>query len=290
MDVEKLKAGARRRDRQGGDAPRSTPRELQKAKNQLAARAVFQRERVTGIWRRSIGVDWIVAHDPSRPFTSAAKFDAVTADDVLRVAKKYLVKTNLSMLTLAAAAATRRRRSGAEVNEARLMIVAALFVRCPRVAQTRRRPRAAAADAPTGGTTAPRRRAAERRSVEGQERSVHPAEPAADHQGERRRRVARRRRANGMLLITVPRHRLRSVDVTLALEACPTRPSRIDKTGLAQFVAGMLRKGTAKRTADQTRRTPSTSSAAASARRRRATASTCRATRARANCRCASIS
>jgi predicted Zn-dependent peptidase len=42
----------------------------------------------------------VVSHDPTRPFTSAAKYDAVTADDVMRVAKKYLVKTNLSMLTL----------------------------------------------------------------------------------------------------------------------------------------------------------------------------------------------
>jgi zinc protease len=74
-------------------------RELQKAKNQLAARAVYTRERVSGL-ATNIGVDWVVAHDPARPFTSAAKFDAVTADDVLRVAKKYLVKTNLSMLTL----------------------------------------------------------------------------------------------------------------------------------------------------------------------------------------------
>ena len=48
----------------------------------------------------NIGVDWVVAHDPTRPFTSAAKYDAVTADDVMRVAKKYLVKTNLSMVTL----------------------------------------------------------------------------------------------------------------------------------------------------------------------------------------------
>ncbi|MGZ3442824.1 MAG: hypothetical protein ACXVDD_25060, partial [Polyangia bacterium] len=64
-----------------------------------AARAVYQRERVSGL-ATNIGVDWVVAHDPARPFTSAAKFDAVTADDVLRVAKKYLTKTNLSMLTL----------------------------------------------------------------------------------------------------------------------------------------------------------------------------------------------
>jgi zinc protease len=98
MDVEKLKAAL---DEEIGKVAsvKVEARELQKAKNQLAARAVYQRERVSGL-ATNIGVDWVVAHDPARPFTSAAKFDAVTADDVLRVAKKYLIKTNLSMLTL----------------------------------------------------------------------------------------------------------------------------------------------------------------------------------------------
>ena len=55
---------------------------------------------------------------------------------------------------------------------------------------------------------------------------------------------------NGMLLITVPRHAVPSVDVTLAVRV-PDTAEPIDKTGLAQFVATMLRKGTQKRTADQ---------------------------------------
>lgn len=98
MDVEKLKAAL---DEEIGKiaATKVDAHELQKAKNQLAARAVYQRERAAGL-ATNIGIDWVVAHDPTRPFTSAAKFDAVTADDVQRVAKKYLVKTNLSMLTL----------------------------------------------------------------------------------------------------------------------------------------------------------------------------------------------
>ena len=98
MDVEKLKTAL---DEEIGKiaSAKVDARELQKAKNQLAARAVYQRERVSGL-ATNIGVDWVVAHDPARPFTSAAKFDAVTADDVMRVAKKYLSKTNLSMLTL----------------------------------------------------------------------------------------------------------------------------------------------------------------------------------------------
>jgi zinc protease len=98
MDAEKLKA-ALDEEIAKVTSTKVDAHELQKAKNQLAARAVYQRERVTGL-ASNIGVDWVVAHDPARPFTSAAKFDAVTADDVMRVAKKYLVKTNLSMVTL----------------------------------------------------------------------------------------------------------------------------------------------------------------------------------------------
>ena len=98
MDVNKLKA-ALDDEIAKITTTKVDAHELQKAKNQLAAQAVYQRERVSGL-ASNIGVDWVVTHDPTRPFTSAAKFDAVTADDVLRVAKKYLIKTNLSMLTL----------------------------------------------------------------------------------------------------------------------------------------------------------------------------------------------
>jgi zinc protease len=75
-------------------------RELQKAKNQLAAQAVFRRERVQQM-ASQIGTDGIVAHDPLRAFHAAQKYDAVTAADVQRVAKKYLQASNLSMVTLA---------------------------------------------------------------------------------------------------------------------------------------------------------------------------------------------
>ncbi|HEX4460840.1 MAG TPA: pitrilysin family protein [Polyangia bacterium] len=75
-------------------------RELQKARNQLAARAIYERERVTDI-ATAMGINWIVSHDPLRAFTAPAKYDAVTADDILRVAKKYLVPSNVSIVTLA---------------------------------------------------------------------------------------------------------------------------------------------------------------------------------------------
>jgi zinc protease len=80
----------------------STPidaKELTKAKNQLAARAVFQRERVNEI-ASQIGSGTVVAHDPRHAFSAPEKYDAVSADDVLRVAKKYLTRENSSHVTL----------------------------------------------------------------------------------------------------------------------------------------------------------------------------------------------
>jgi zinc protease len=79
-------------------------KELAKARNQLAARAVFERERVSQI-ATQIGIGGIVAHDPLHAFTAPAKYDAITAADVQRVAQKYLVTTNHSLVTLQPAAA-----------------------------------------------------------------------------------------------------------------------------------------------------------------------------------------
>jgi zinc protease len=55
---------------------------------------------------------------------------------------------------------------------------------------------------------------------------------------------------NGLELIVVPRATIPSVEVTLAVRL-PETADPIDKSGLAQFVAAMLRKGTHKRSADQ---------------------------------------
>ena len=73
--------------------------ELAKAKNQLAAQAVYRRERIEDL-ATSMAQSWIVDHDPMHPFSAAEKYDAVTAADVQRVAKKYLVPTNRSLVTL----------------------------------------------------------------------------------------------------------------------------------------------------------------------------------------------
>lgn len=62
--------------------------------------------------------------------------------------------------------------------------------------------------------------------------------------------VTRATLPNGMLLIVVPRHQIPSVEVTLAVKT-PDTAEPIDKTGVGQFTAAMLRKGTKTRTADQ---------------------------------------
>ena len=74
-------------------------KELEKAKNQLAARAVFGRERVSEI-ATAIGQGGIVEHDLLHVFNAPAKYDAVTVADVQRVARKYLIPTNFSQVTL----------------------------------------------------------------------------------------------------------------------------------------------------------------------------------------------
>jgi zinc protease len=74
-------------------------RELQKAKNQLAAQTVFAQERVTGI-ATQIGVDEIVSKNPLHSFSASAKYDAVSIADVQRVARKYFIESNYSIVTL----------------------------------------------------------------------------------------------------------------------------------------------------------------------------------------------
>jgi zinc protease len=82
----------------------AAPKELEKAKNQLAAQAVYQRERIASL-ATQMGSNGIIEHDPLASFTAPAKYDAVTAADVQRVAKQYLIETNLSQVILQPAAA-----------------------------------------------------------------------------------------------------------------------------------------------------------------------------------------
>jgi zinc protease len=75
------------------------PTELDKAKNQLAAAFVFGLETVDGVATR-LGESQYVEGDWRRFIEGATRYLAVTAADVQRVARKYLVDTNLTRVTL----------------------------------------------------------------------------------------------------------------------------------------------------------------------------------------------
>lgn len=74
-------------------------REIQKAKNQLAAQAVFEQEQVETLATR-FGVDEVVAKNQMRIFYAEAMYDEVKAKDIARVARTYFTKKNLSIVTL----------------------------------------------------------------------------------------------------------------------------------------------------------------------------------------------
>ncbi|HEY7954037.1 MAG TPA: pitrilysin family protein, partial [Polyangia bacterium] len=64
-------------------------------------------------------------------------------------------------------------------------------------------------------------------------------------------RVERYKLPNGMSVIVVPRHQVPAIDVSLLVRGAGDTANPLDKSGLAQFTASMLRKGTVKRTSDQ---------------------------------------
>jgi zinc protease len=72
--------------------------ELARAKNQLASRVAFARERPSELASR-LSDDLINAHEP-RALKAAAAIDAVGAADVQRVARKYLTDAQVSFLTI----------------------------------------------------------------------------------------------------------------------------------------------------------------------------------------------
>ena len=75
------------------------PAELDRAKNQLAASFVFGLETVDGVATR-LGESQYVEGDWRRFIEGAKRYLVVTAADVQRVARKYLVDTNLTRVTL----------------------------------------------------------------------------------------------------------------------------------------------------------------------------------------------
>jgi zinc protease len=81
---------------------RSTPvtsRELVKAKNQLSAAYLFGLESVDGI-ARELGLAQLVQGDWRRFLDGPGRYAGVTAADIKRVADRYLVESNLTLVAL----------------------------------------------------------------------------------------------------------------------------------------------------------------------------------------------
>jgi zinc protease len=75
------------------------PQELTKAKNQLESEFVFGLQSVSDKGE-SIGYYQTQLNDYSKLFDEGNKFQAVTADDVMRVAKKYFQENNRNLVVL----------------------------------------------------------------------------------------------------------------------------------------------------------------------------------------------
>jgi zinc protease len=88
-----------------------TPLELEKAKNELAAGYVFGLQTVDGI-AQQLGQYRYVNGDWREFLKGASRYLAVSVDDVRRVAAKYLIDTNLSLVTLQPAAAAKAAGDG----------------------------------------------------------------------------------------------------------------------------------------------------------------------------------
>ncbi|MGB8656438.1 MAG: pitrilysin family protein [Candidatus Zixiibacteriota bacterium] len=75
------------------------PKELQKAKNQLESEFIFGLQSVSDKGEE-IGYYQTILNDYSRLFSEANKYQAVTAEDVMRVAKKYFDPNNRNLVVL----------------------------------------------------------------------------------------------------------------------------------------------------------------------------------------------
>lgn len=74
-------------------------RELQKAKNQLTAQYVFGLDSISGVGS-AIGEAAVVWGDAQRFLEGAKRYEDVTAEDVQRAAREYLVEEKLTLVTL----------------------------------------------------------------------------------------------------------------------------------------------------------------------------------------------
>ena len=86
-----------------------TAAELSKAKNQLATGFLARMRRISGV-AHQIGQSTYVRGDPKAFLGDVAALDAVTVDDVKRVASRYLKEQNLNLVLLPASGQSQGRQ------------------------------------------------------------------------------------------------------------------------------------------------------------------------------------
>src|SRR5262249_29257869 len=148
--------------------------------------------------------------NPRAAFEDLARYDAVTAEQVLAVAKKYLVSTNQTTLSVTP------RKGGPEAQ-----------AQAPAAPAAKPKAAAPVAAAPAAAQLTP-------------PRALPPPKIALDE-------VVRDRLSNGLGLLLVPRHDQPLVRARLVVPAGHLE-APIERMGLADLTAELLRKGTTTRT------------------------------------------
>jgi zinc protease len=206
--------------------------ELAKARNQLAAGHVFGLESCEGI-ARELGLAELVRGDWRRFLDATRAYARVTADDVQRVARTYLVESNSTTVMLRAPEPSAEGAAAPASTPTPTSAPAA-----PAAARPGARAVADAAAHFWSGRT---------------DLIVAPAPPQAVELA--MPPVARSTLPNGLELLMVPRTTLPIVSLSVAIKAGDFDESRDVNQGAADFTAAMLRKGTRGRTADDISRT-----------------------------------
>ena len=235
------------------------PRELQKAKNQLAAQAVYQRERVSGL-ASNIGVDWVVTHDPTRAVHQRRQVRR--GHRRRRPARGQEVpRQDEPEHADAACRPSRRPREGrSDVTRAqsRRGVVVQLHPGGRRVDALAQAPAKTVPPAaqpttlpPMGKTAAPKPASKDETDPWAGRTDLFIPPNITPTTKVNLGALTRSTTANGMQLITVPRRTDPVGGRDAGACASPTPPSRSTRPGWRSSSAAMLRKGTQKRTADQ---------------------------------------
>lgn len=213
------------------------PAELVKARNQLQAGFTFGLESSEGI-ARELGLAQLVRGDWRRFLDATRSYARVTAADVARVARTYLVEDNSTTVML------RPPSPSSALASAGSAPVAAAGAAPPSPSSG-----AIAPDAPVAPPPVAVLDPAATFWSGRQDLIRAPAPPVA--QALSLPPIARSTLPNGLELVMVPRATLPIVSLSIAIKAGDFDEEHEVNQGAAEFTAAMLRKGAGSRTADQ---------------------------------------